>query len=106
MPPNPVWMMIDTRARAPKVDTPTLRIVRAHGEAREHGVERRTIEGVSVRITTPAKTVADCFRYQRHVRAWMSRSRPFATTSPSRASADDVSTSRSTRSSLRREPTA
>ncbi len=25
------------------------------------------IDGVSVRITTPAKTVADCFRFRRHV---------------------------------------
>ncbi len=25
------------------------------------------IEGVPVRLTTPAKTVADCFRYRRHV---------------------------------------
>ena len=65
--PHAVWIMIDTRARAPKLDTPALEIVRAHGVAREHGVEKRKVEGVSVRITTPAKTVADCFRYRRHV---------------------------------------
>ncbi len=29
--------------------------------------EVRNIEGVPVAITTPAKTVADCFRYRRHV---------------------------------------
>lgn len=65
--PHAVWLMIDTRARAPKLDTPAIEIVRAHGPAREHGVERRRIEGVEVRITSPAKTVADCFRYRRHV---------------------------------------
>jgi hypothetical protein len=39
----------------------------ASGRARTHGTERRTIEGVRVQLTTPAKTVADCFRYRRHV---------------------------------------
>lgn len=65
--PHAVWIMIDTRARAPKLDTPAIEVVRAHGDALVHGVERRKIAGVSVNLTTPAKTVADCFRYRRHV---------------------------------------
>jgi hypothetical protein len=36
-------------------------------EPLHQGVETRTIDGVKVRIATPAKTVADCFRFQRHV---------------------------------------
>lgn len=59
--------MIDRHARVPKLSYPKLEIVRASGWARTHGVERRTIEGVRVQMTTPAKTVADCFRYRRHV---------------------------------------
>ena len=39
----------------------------ASGKALDHGVETRTIDGVKVQLTTPAKTVADCFRYRRHV---------------------------------------
>jgi hypothetical protein len=46
---------------------PMLKVVRASGDAREQGLATRTVEGVSVSVTTPAKTVADCFRYQRHV---------------------------------------
>jgi hypothetical protein len=65
--PHAVWIMIDTRARTPKLDTPAIEVVRAHGPAREYGVATRTIEGVEVHVTTPAKTVADCFRYRRHV---------------------------------------
>lgn len=65
--PHAVWIMIDTRARPPQVDTPAVEIVRAGGEARTYGVERREVEGVEVHVTTPAKTVADCFRYRRHV---------------------------------------
>jgi predicted transcriptional regulator of viral defense system len=65
--PHAVWVLIDRHARMPKLAYPKLEVVRASGRAREHGVETRTIEGVRVKLTTPAKTVADCFRYRRHV---------------------------------------
>jgi hypothetical protein len=61
------WVLIDRHARMPKIEHPKLQVVRASGRAREHGVESRTIEGVPVRLTSAAKTVADCFRYRRHV---------------------------------------
>jgi predicted transcriptional regulator of viral defense system len=65
--PSAVWLMIDRKARAPAVDTPRLELVRASGRARTHGVETLRVEGVDVRITAPAKTVADCFRYRSRV---------------------------------------
>jgi predicted transcriptional regulator of viral defense system len=65
--PHAVWVLIDRHARMPKQSHPKLEVVRASGPAREHGVESRKIEGVRVQLTTPAKTVADCFRYRRHV---------------------------------------
>jgi len=65
--PHAVWIMIDRHARAPKVSYPKLEVVRASGRARIHGVEMRTMEGVKVRVTKPAKTVADCFRYRSRV---------------------------------------
>lgn len=65
--PHAVWILIDRNARVPKVTSPAIEVVRASGPAREHGVETRLIDGVKVRVTTPAKTVADCFRFRRHV---------------------------------------
>lgn len=65
--PHAVWVLIERHARMPRPAYPQLEVVRASGAAREHGVETRTIEGVKVRLTSPAKTVADCFRYRRHV---------------------------------------
>ncbi|QQR89561.1 MAG: type IV toxin-antitoxin system AbiEi family antitoxin domain-containing protein [Myxococcales bacterium] len=65
--PHAVWIMIGRQARIPRISYPKIEIVWASGAAFEHGVEVREIEGVDVRITTPAKTVADCFRYRRHV---------------------------------------
>lgn len=65
--PSAVWVLIETHARGPKIDSPTLRVIRASGEALTYAVETRIVEGVPVKITDPAKTVADCFRYRRHV---------------------------------------
>jgi len=65
--PHAVWVMIDRHARMPKLSYPKLQVVRASGSARTHGIEAKTIEGVRVRLTSPAKTVADCFRYRQHV---------------------------------------
>jgi len=65
--PHAVWILIDRKARAPRLLNPQLEVVRASGPARAHGVEMRLIDGVQVKLTTPAKTVADCFRFRRHV---------------------------------------
>jgi predicted transcriptional regulator of viral defense system len=65
--PHAVWIMIDRKARAPKIGYPSLEIVRASGDALVHGVDERRIEGTQVKVTNPAKTVADCFRYRSHV---------------------------------------
>lgn len=65
--PHAVWVMIDRHARAPKLSSPAIEVVHASGPAREHGIEKRIIDGVNVSVTSPAKTVADCFRYRQHV---------------------------------------
>jgi len=65
--PHAVWIMIDRHGRMPKLSYPKLEVVRASGKAREQGLATRMVEGVKVSVTTPAKTVADCFRYRSHV---------------------------------------
>jgi predicted transcriptional regulator of viral defense system len=65
--PHAVWVLIKTHAHAPTIPSPSLKVIRAGGAALTHGVETRAVEGLSMRLTTPAKTVADCFRYRRHV---------------------------------------
>lgn len=65
--PHAVWILIDRHARAPRIAYPKLEVVRASGTARKHGIETRTVDGARIQITNPAKTVADCFRFRRHV---------------------------------------
>jgi predicted transcriptional regulator of viral defense system len=65
--PFEVWMAIDEKARQPRVDYPVLRIVRFSGVALATGVLEPVIEGVKVRVYSPAKTVADCFKYRNKI---------------------------------------
>lgn len=65
--PHSVWILVEGPRQAPKIDFVKTQIVRASGRAFTHGVEEHLIEGVKVKITDPAKTVADCFRYRSHV---------------------------------------
>ncbi|MCH7799314.1 MAG: type IV toxin-antitoxin system AbiEi family antitoxin domain-containing protein [Planctomycetes bacterium] len=65
--PHEVWMMIDRRSRKPRIDRPAMRFVLASGPALALGIEQVEINGATVRIFNPAKTVVDCFRYRRHI---------------------------------------
>lgn len=65
--PFEVWLAIDNKAIAPKLDYPPLRIVRFSGAALTEGVEEQVVDGVKVRVTGVAKTVADCFKYRNKI---------------------------------------
>lgn len=65
--PFQVWLAIDNKAATPKLDYPPLRIVRFSGAALTDGVEEHLVDGVTVRITSVAKTVADCFKYRNKI---------------------------------------
>lgn len=65
--PFEVWVAIANKARAPKMDYPPLRIVRFSGDALTAGVEEHLVDGVGVRVTSVAKTVADCFKYRNKI---------------------------------------
>lgn len=62
--PFDVWMAIGHKDREPTVDHLSLRVVRMSGAARTEGVDDHEIEGVSVPVYGPAKTVADCFKFR------------------------------------------
>jgi predicted transcriptional regulator of viral defense system len=62
-----VWILIDRKARHPAIEHPAIRVTRASGAALSKGIETHEIEGVEVRVTVPAKTVADCFKYRSKV---------------------------------------
>lgn len=65
--PFEVWMAISIKARLPRMDYPPIRFVRFSGLALTSGIENHTIQGVPVRVTSPARTVADCFKYRNKI---------------------------------------
>ena len=65
--PHDVWLALDGKARVPKVDFLSLRIVRFSGAALREGLDEHMIEGVPVKIYNPAKTVADCFKFRNKI---------------------------------------
>lgn len=60
--PGEVWLAISPKARRPKSDAVGIRPVHFSGAALTEGVTTQVIEKVPVRIYSPAKTVADCFK--------------------------------------------
>ncbi len=65
--PFEVWLAIENKSHAPKLDYPPLRIVRFSGAALTDGVEEHVVDGVTVRVTSVAKTVVDCFKYRNKI---------------------------------------
>lgn len=65
--PFEVWIAIGNKAHPPRLDYPPVRAVRYAAEALTAGVGTHRIEGVSIRVTNPAKTVADCFKFRNRI---------------------------------------
>ena len=64
--PAQVWIAIPHKARTPVTGLP-VRVVRFSGASLQYGIEDVEFEGVPVRITSPARTIVDCFRFRRLV---------------------------------------
>lgn len=65
--PAEVWVALPEKARRPRLDYPRLRIARFSGDALTEGIEERRAEGVTLRVYSAAKTVADCFKYRNKI---------------------------------------
>src|SRR5206468_1382362 len=65
--PAEIWLAIPHKARIPRLPELRLRIVRFSGPAWTFGVKEVDFEGVPARITSPARTIVDCFRFERLV---------------------------------------
>jgi predicted transcriptional regulator of viral defense system len=62
-----VWMALPAKAWRPRNPGLPLRFVYLSGPALESGIQERKIHGVTIRVYSPAKTVADCFKFRNKV---------------------------------------
>jgi len=65
--PSVVWLAINQRSRPLVTKGLPVRIVRFSGRALTEGVQEHKIEGATVWVTNPAKTIADCFKFRNKV---------------------------------------
>lgn len=65
--PTAVWVAIASGRTAPKLEWPVLEVTYMSDETLLFGAASHHLEGVEVRVTTPAKTVADCFKYRNKI---------------------------------------
>lgn len=65
--PFEVWMAIEEKAWKPAVVYPPIRFVRFSGEAWRYGAGEHRIGNFPIRVYSPAKTVADCFKYRNKI---------------------------------------
>lgn len=65
--PHQVWLAVDRKARVPRRLPAKVRIVRFSGPMLTYGVVTQSMQGVRVRLTNPARTVVDCFRYRNKI---------------------------------------
>lgn len=59
-----VWIAVEQHRRPPHLDWPPVHVVYTSAALLAAGVEQRVIDGVTVSLTTPARTVADCFKWR------------------------------------------
>ena len=65
--PHEVHVALPRGAEEPRLDHPPIKTYRFTGEAFTEGVEVHELDGVSVRIYSPEKTLADCFKFRNQV---------------------------------------
>ena len=65
--PRQEWIAIPHKARTPRLPELPVKVIRFSGASLRYGVRNAAFEGVPARITSPARTVVDCFRFRRLV---------------------------------------
>lgn len=64
--PYEIWIAIETKARSPRIDAP-VRVMYFSGSAFTEGIKKHKFEGIELKVYSPAKTVADCFKYRNKI---------------------------------------
>jgi predicted transcriptional regulator of viral defense system len=62
--PSEIWLAIERGAWTPKIDFPPVRIAHFSESAFDFGIEIHPLNEVQLRVYSPAKTVADCFKFR------------------------------------------
>jgi predicted transcriptional regulator of viral defense system len=62
-----VWIAIENKKWGPTFDYPPIEIVRFSSPSFSFGVEEHEVDRIPVKIYSPAKSVADCFKFRNKI---------------------------------------
>ena len=62
-----VWIAIRRHRRRPAIDYPPIKVVWVAPDLLDLGVQTLQLEGATARVTGPARTVADCFKWRNQI---------------------------------------
>lgn len=65
--PHQIWLTIPRGSWKPNVEYPPLNLTYVSDPAYSFGIQEHVMNGVAVKIYSPAKTVADCFKFRSKV---------------------------------------
>jgi len=65
--PHAVSIALERGAEPPRIEYPPVRIHNFSGESLTAGVEEHIMDGLTVRIYSPEKTLADCFKFRNQI---------------------------------------
>lgn len=65
--PHEVWLAIKPHHWIPRIDSPQLQVVTMSETPFSFGIEEHDIDGITVKVYSAAKTVADCFKFRNKV---------------------------------------
>jgi predicted transcriptional regulator of viral defense system len=65
--PHEIYLALGRGAEPPRLEHPPVRVFWFSGEAFTEGIETHHVDAVPVRIYSPGKTIADCFKYRNKI---------------------------------------
>ncbi|MBU3981757.1 MAG: type IV toxin-antitoxin system AbiEi family antitoxin domain-containing protein [Proteobacteria bacterium] len=65
--PHDVSVAVPRDSRMPSLDYPPIQAHRFSNEAYKSGIEKHRIDGVHVKVYSPEKTLADCFKFRNKI---------------------------------------
>jgi predicted transcriptional regulator of viral defense system len=65
--PHEIYVAIPRGAEAPRLDYPPIRHFWFSGKAYSEGIETHNVDGVSLRVYSREKTLADCFKHRNRI---------------------------------------
>lgn len=65
--PHRIWLAYERGKHRPQCSDLPLKVVSFSGKSFSYGIEHHTVDGVEVAVTSPAKTVADCFKFRKKI---------------------------------------